>query len=55
MVKMILSVIFMNRYLREIVSRLGVSDVRIFGLTWEGCEQFLNKLGYVVKVEIAVN
>lgn len=30
--------------LQEIVSRLGVADVRAFGLTWEDCERFLNKL-----------
>lgn len=39
--------------LREIVSRLGVADVKAFGLTWEDCERFLNKLGYAVRVEIA--
>jgi len=39
--------------LRDIVSRLGVADVKAFGLTWEDCERFLNKLGYAVRVEIA--
>ncbi len=37
----------------DIVSRLGVADVKAFGLTWEDCERFLNKLGYAVRVEIA--
>ena len=38
--------------LRDIVSRLGVADVKAFGLTWEDCERFLNQLGYTVRVEI---
>ncbi len=37
--------------INEIVSRLGLSDVRAFGLLWEDCEEYLNKLGYKVKVE----
>ena len=41
--------------LQEIVSRLGVADVRAFGLTWEDCERFLNKLGYAVRVEVVEN
>ncbi len=41
--------------LREIVSRLGVADVKAFGLTWEDCEQFLKQLGYSVKVEVTAN
>ncbi len=38
--------------LREIVGRLGVADVKAFGLTWEDCERFLNQLGYAVRVEV---
>ncbi len=38
--------------LRDIVSKLGVSDVKAFGLTWEDCEQFLNQLGYKTHVEV---
>lgn len=41
--------------LRKIVSRLGVADVKAFGLTWEDCEQFLNQLGYTVRVEVTAN
>ena len=40
---------------REIVGRLGVADVRAFGLTWEDCEQFLSKLGYAVRIEVTAN
>ena len=34
------------------VSRLGVADVRAFGLTWEDCEQLLRQLGYAARVDI---
>ena|ERR1051326_816602 len=39
--------------IRDTVARLGVADVRAFGLTWEDCEQFLEQLGYVARVEIS--
>jgi cobyrinic acid a,c-diamide synthase len=38
--------------LRAVVPRLGVADVRAFGLTWEDCEQLLHKLGYTARVEV---
>jgi hypothetical protein len=38
--------------LAEIVARLGLADVRAFGLTWEECEQLLHQLGYKAHVEI---
>ena len=38
--------------LRFVVSRLGVSDVRAFGLTWEDCAQLLDRLGYRARVEV---
>ncbi|NIU02138.1 MAG: hypothetical protein GWN01_14905 [Nitrosopumilaceae archaeon] len=41
--------------LRDIVSRLGVADVKTFGLTWEDCRDSLHKLGYQVKVEVFAN
>jgi hypothetical protein len=31
--------------LRFVISRLGLADVRAFGLTWEDCEQLLARLG----------
>ncbi|MDQ1266898.1 MAG: hypothetical protein QG635_2051 [Bacteroidota bacterium] len=37
--------------IRDIVSRLGVADVRAFGLTWEDCESIVNTLGYKVKLD----
>lgn len=38
--------------IREVVGRLGVSDVKAFGLTWDDCRNFLNQLGYDVRVEV---
>ncbi len=39
--------------IRDIVSRLGLADVRQFGLTWEDCRQFLSRLGYQVRIEVS--
>jgi len=36
----------------SVVSRLGVADVRAFGLAWEDCEQLLRQLGYTARVDI---
>jgi hypothetical protein len=38
--------------LRSVISRLGVADVRAFGLTWDDCEALLQQLGYSAKVNI---
>jgi hypothetical protein len=38
--------------IRDVVARLGVADVRTFGLTWEDCEQLLSRLGYAARVKI---
>ncbi|MDH3314822.1 MAG: hypothetical protein OER43_03505 [Gammaproteobacteria bacterium] len=35
-----------------VVSRLGVADVRAFGLTWADCEQLLAQLGFSARIEI---
>ena len=34
------------------VARLGVADVRAFGLTWDDCEELLRQLGFSARVEI---
>jgi hypothetical protein len=39
--------------LRSVVSRLGVADVRAFGLSWEDCQALLGQLGYGARVEVA--
>ena len=38
--------------LSSVVARLGVADVRAFGLAWEDCEQLLRQLGYAARVDI---
>ncbi|MFM7108184.1 MAG: hypothetical protein ACKOZU_06230 [Planctomycetaceae bacterium] len=38
--------------LPEVVGRLGLADVRAFGLTWDDCEHLLHRLGYKAHVEI---
>ncbi len=38
--------------LRTVISRLGVADVRVFGLAWEDCEQLLRQLGFSARVDI---
>jgi hypothetical protein len=38
--------------IRDAVARLGLADVRAFGLTWEDCEKLLKQLGYNARVEI---
>lgn len=39
--------------LRDIISRLGLADVRAFGMTLEDFEDFLSRLGYTVRVKVA--
>ena len=38
--------------IRDITSRLGLADVREFGLTWEDCEGYLSRLGYRTTVDV---
>ena len=35
-----------------VIARLGLADVREFGLSWEDCEQLLQQLGYAARVDI---
>ncbi len=37
----------------SVIARLGVADVRAFGLAWEDCEELLRKLGFTPRVEVA--
>lgn len=39
--------------LRDIVSRLGLADVRAFGLSWMDCEDFLSRLGYHISLTVS--
>jgi len=38
--------------LARVVARLGVADIRAFGLAWEDCEELLGQLGFVPRVEL---
>jgi hypothetical protein len=38
--------------LSSVIARLGVADVRVFGLAWEDCEELLRKLGFSPRVEV---
>lgn len=38
--------------LSSVIARLGVADVRAFGLAWEDCEELLGKLGFAPRVEV---
>ncbi len=38
--------------IRDIMGRLGLADVREFGLTWEDCDAYLSRLGYQAKVDV---
>ena len=38
--------------LAHVIGRLGVADVRAFGLAWEDCEELLGKLGFAPRVEV---
>ena len=38
--------------LAEVIGRLGVADVRAFGLTWEDCEALLRQVGVRARVEL---
>jgi hypothetical protein len=40
--------------IRTVVERLGLADVRAFGLTWEDCDTLLGTLGYSTRVEIVI-
>ena len=43
---------FESTTVRDAVARLGVADVRAFGLTWDDCQQLLNDLGFSAQVHI---
>ncbi len=38
--------------LSAVIARLGVADVRAFGLAWEDCEELLRRLGFAPRVEV---
>ena len=38
--------------LSAVLARLGVADVRTFGLTWEDCQDLLGQLGFSTRVNV---
>jgi hypothetical protein len=38
--------------LAKAIGRVGLSDVRPFGLAWEDCENILRELGYEARVDV---
>lgn len=38
-----------------VVSRIGVADVRAFGLTWDDCEELLKRLGFSARIDIVTS
>ena len=38
--------------LADVVARIGVADVRAFGLTWEDCRDMLRSLGLSARVDL---
>jgi cobyrinic acid a,c-diamide synthase len=37
---------FESPAVRDVVARIGVADVRAFGMNWEDCRKFLSELGF---------
>lgn len=42
-----------SKVLREVLGKIGLADVKSFGLNWDDCEKLIRKLGYKVKIEIS--
>ena len=40
-----------TKILREALGKIGVADVKTFGLTWDDCAALMHKLGYKIKIE----
>ena len=38
--------------LTTVLGRLGLADVRAFGLSWEDCEDMIRALGYGFKIQM---
>jgi len=37
---------------REVINQIGDDHVRVFGLSWEDCEDMLSRLGYSVEMRL---
>ena len=41
-----------TKTIASVIARLGVADVRAFGLAWDDCEELLHTLGFSPRVEV---
>lgn len=39
-----------EKILRDVTGRIGVTDVKAFGLSWEDCYTLMKKLGYKISI-----
>jgi len=44
-----------NELMAAVISRLGVADVRAFGLAWDDCEELLRQLGFSARIDIVTS
>lgn len=40
--------------LRDVLGKIGMADVKMFGLTWDDCEKLMRKMGYKIKIEASL-
>ena len=38
--------------LSKVLGRIGLADVRSFGLSWDECDDMLHQLGFAAKVDV---
>ena len=38
--------------LSRVLGRVGVADVRAFGLSWDECDELLHQLGFAARVDV---
>ncbi len=43
---------FESSVVRDAVGRMGLADVREFGIAWDDCQQLLRQLGFEAHVQI---
>jgi len=40
------------KILSSVIARLGVADMRAFGVAWDDCEELLHQFGFSPRVEV---
>ena len=41
-----------EKVIMQVLGKIGVADVKDFGLLWEDCESITEQLGFVIKVDL---